>query len=232
MSTVTSSNPDTRCSILWPWNIGHMGNGAGFGMPRNAFFTADPTDDIQSLRGIGRKNGIKWGRSDLKLGKFQFSDFLDRTNYKYSPSHHKLSERVFVYNNLLNPGTGYTPQQLIYGISSGIPGIFQIPRHPDALFAWSLQRIISGIHHAQERGAPIPLGDDFPYEPSDQVHFLGPRGRIGQGHILSKSGRDYRVAHSGTRISSLIKKYMSPTLKTRKSHSVRAALCPQLNTIK
>ena len=106
-----------------------------------------------------------------------------------------------------------------------------MPRNPESFFARSLQRVISGIHHTQERGAPIPLGVDFPYEPGNQVHFLGPRGRIGQGRILSKSGRDYRVAHSGTQISSLIKKYMSPTLKTRKSHSERAALCPQINTI-
>ena len=51
-------------------------------------------------------------------------------------------------------------------------------------------------------------------------------------YILSKSGRDYRVAHSGTQISSLSKEYMSPTLITRKSFSRKAALCPQLNTIK
>ena len=166
---------------------------------------------------------LKWGRSDLRLGKFRFSDFLDCTDCgEVSNIGRRLSERVFIYNNLLNPGTGYTPQQMIYGISSGIPGIFQIPRHPGALFARSLQRMISGIHYAQERGAPIPLGDDFPYEPGDQVHFLGPRGRIGQGYILSKSGRDYRVAHSGTRISSLSKEYMSPTLKTRKTYSRKA----------
>ena len=86
-------------------------------------------------------------------------------------------------------------------------------------------------YHAQERGAPIPMGVDFPYEPGDQVHFLGPRGRIGHGRILSKSGDDYRIGHSGTRISSSIKKCMSPTLYTRNLHSRRAALCPQLNTI-
>ena len=60
------------------WSYGE--NGDGFCMPTNAFFTADPTDDIQRLRRAGRKNGIKWGRSDLRLGKFQFSDFLDCTD--------------------------------------------------------------------------------------------------------------------------------------------------------
>ena len=108
------------------------------------------------------------------------------------PSHLRIAEKVFVLNNLIKPGTGYTPQQLTYGITSGVPGIFQIPRNPESFFAGSLQRVISGIHHA-----PIPLGVDFPYEPGDQVHFLGPRGRIGHGRILSKSGSDYRIAHSG-----------------------------------
>ena len=69
-----------------------------------------------------------------------------------------MAEKVFTHNNLIKPGTGYTPQQLTYGISSGIPGIFQIPRNPEAFFAGSLQRVISGIHRAQERGAPYPWG--------------------------------------------------------------------------
>ena len=92
---------------------------------------------------------VKWGRSDLKLGKFWYSDFLDCTDCaEINNLGARLSERVFVYNNLLSPGTGYTPQQLVFGISSGIPGIFQIPKNPGALFARSLQRVISGIHYA------------------------------------------------------------------------------------
>ena len=231
MSTVISINPDTRCSTTWLWNISHMGStGTVLVCQEMLFFTADPTDDIQRLRRAGRSDSVKWGRSDLKLGKFQFSDFLECTDCaEIKDLGLRLSERVFVYNNLLGPGTGYTPQQLVYGISSGIPGIFQISKNPDALFAQSLQRLIAGIHYAQERGVPIPLGDDFPYEPGDLVHFLGPHGRIGQGYILIKSGKDYRVAHSGTRISLLSKEYISPTLRTRKSFSLRAALCPKLN---
>ena len=113
-------------------------------------------------------------------------DFLDCTDCaEINNLGFRLSETVFVYNNLLSPDTGYTPQQLVFGISSGIPGIFQIPKNPDALFAWSLQRPTAGIHYAQERGASITLGDDFAYEPGDLVHFLGPRGCIGQGYILS-----------------------------------------------
>ena len=52
----------------------------------NAFFTPDPTDDIKRLRRAGRIDGVKWGRSDLRLGKFRFSDFLDHKNYRESPS--------------------------------------------------------------------------------------------------------------------------------------------------
>ena len=46
----------------------------------NAFFTAEPTDDIQRLNHAGRSDKVKWGRSDLKFGKFQFLDFLDCRN--------------------------------------------------------------------------------------------------------------------------------------------------------
>ena len=51
---------------------------------------------------------------------------------------------------------GYTPHQLVYGITSGLPGIFQLPRNLDTVFAGSVQRLISGFHHPQERGAPMP----------------------------------------------------------------------------
>ena len=95
----------------------------------------------------------------------------------------------------------------------------------------SVVRLLRGIHHTHEQVAPAPLGVNFPYEPGDQVHFLGPRGRIGQGRILSKSGNEYRIGHSGTRISSSIEKCMAPTLNTKNLHSRRAALSPQLNTI-
>ena len=60
------------------WIYGESGE--GFGIPRNAFFTAELTDDIQHLRHIGRSDNVRWGRSDLKLGKFKFLDFLDCTD--------------------------------------------------------------------------------------------------------------------------------------------------------
>ena len=69
-----------NCVALELWANGEDGN--GFGIPMNAFFTPDPTDNIQRLRRTGRKDEIKWARSDLKLGKFRFSDCLDFTNGK------------------------------------------------------------------------------------------------------------------------------------------------------
>ena len=79
------------------WSYGECGD--GFGMPRNAFFNADPTDDIRRLSRAGRSDSVKWGRLDLKLGKFQFLDFLDCTDCtEINNLGLRLSERVFVYN--------------------------------------------------------------------------------------------------------------------------------------
>ena len=79
-------------------------------MPKNAFFTTDETNDIQRLHHPGRSENIIWGRSDFKLGKFKFSDFLDCTDIsKTTDLQLRLSERIFVYNNTIGPGIGYTP---------------------------------------------------------------------------------------------------------------------------
>ena len=115
---------------------------------------------------------------------------------------------------------------------SGIPGIYQVPDSVGTFFACSLRRIKTGIHQTQAQGVPSTLGGNFPYKPGDLIHFLGPRGQIGQGYITGIFGREYRVAHSGTQISSISKVYISPTFKTRKSFALKSALCPVLNTIK
>ena len=95
-------------------------------MPKNAFFTAESTDDIQRLRHAGRSENVRWDRSDLKLGKFKFLDFLDCTDISDTTDlQFRLFERIFIFNNVLGPGTGYKPQQIVLGISSGIPDIFQ-----------------------------------------------------------------------------------------------------------
>ena len=73
----------------------------------------------------------------MKLGKFKFLDFLDCTDI--SDLQFRLSERIFVYNNTLGPGIGYTPHQVVLGIGSGIPGIFKVPDSVGSIFACSLR---------------------------------------------------------------------------------------------
>ena len=119
----------------------------------------------------------------------------------------RLSERIFVYNNTLGPGIGYMPHQVVLGIGSGIPGIYQVPDCESWVFARSLKRLKSGINQTQAQQAPSTLGGDFPYEPGGLVNFLGPCARIGQGYITGIFGKEYRVAHSGTRFSSVSKEY-------------------------
>ena len=156
------------------WVYGEYGE--GFGTPRNAFFTSDETDDIRRLRQAGRSENLKWGRSDLKLGKFKFSDFLDFKDIPWTTDlQWRLSERIFVYNNAVGPGIGYTPHQVVLGIGSGIPGIYQVPESESSVYARSLKRLKSGINQTQAQQAPSTLGGDFPYEPGDLVNFLGPR---------------------------------------------------------
>ena len=94
-------------------------------MPRNAFFTPDPTDDIQKLRQIGSKDGMIWAWSDLNPGKFLFTNCLDFTKENPGmkgrfPSHLRMSEKAFLHNNFINSETGYTPHQLVYGSTSGL----------------------------------------------------------------------------------------------------------------
>ena len=71
--------------------------------------------------------------------------------------------------------------QLVLGIGSGVPDIYQVPESDSSKLAWSLKRIKIGINKSQAEQPQ--LGDGFPYEPGDLVHFLGPPGRIGQGYI-------------------------------------------------
>ena len=118
------------------WVYGEYGD--GFGTPRNAFCTAEEADDICHLRQAGRLENLKWGRSDLKLGKFKFPEFLD---CKHAPKttdldlQMRLSEQVFVHNNTLGPGIGYTPHQLVLGIGLGI---YQVSESESSKFAHQL----------------------------------------------------------------------------------------------
>ena len=90
--------------VMEYWTYGE--HGEGFGMPSNAFFTAEPTDDIQRLNHAGKSDKVKWGRSDLKLGKFQFLDFLDCRNISEATDlQFSLSERVFVQVSGIHPNS-------------------------------------------------------------------------------------------------------------------------------
>ena len=79
------------------------------------------------------KVGKKWipiiariiSRSDLKLGEFKFLDC--KHVHRSTDLQARLSEQVFVHNNTLGPGIGYTPHQLVLGMSSGVPGIYKVP---------------------------------------------------------------------------------------------------------
>ena len=61
----------------------------------------------------------------------------------------RLSERIFVYNNTLGPGIGYMPHQVVLGIGSGIPGIYQVPESESLVYARSLKRLKSGSNQTQ-----------------------------------------------------------------------------------
>ena len=175
-------------------------------MPRNAFFTADPTQVISFRTFWIALSSTTYGSDSLKEFLRLQQSFKSRY-WVHTPTisfWHQLRDTRYISNT----------------------------KEPRRTIRPELTEIDSRYPLCSGKGGPITLGDNFPYEPGDLVHFLGPRGCIGQGCILSKSGKEYRVAHSGTRISSLSKEYISPTLRTRKSFSLKAALCPKLNTIK
>ena len=87
--------------------------------------------------------------------------------------HVRLSEQMFVRNNTLGPGIGYTPHPLVLGIGSGVPGIYQVSESNSSKFAGSLKIIKTGINKSQAEQLPSTLGDSFPYKPGDLVHFSG-----------------------------------------------------------
>ena len=84
-----------------------------------------------------------WAGSDLKPGNFLFPDCLDLTKENPGmqgrfPSHLRMSEKAFLHNNFINSETGYTPHQLVYGSTSGLPGILQLPRNADTVLGGSI----------------------------------------------------------------------------------------------
>ena len=135
-------------------------------------------------------------------------------------------------NSTLWTGLGYTPHQLVLGLSSGAPGIYDVPENDNTNFSQSLNRIKAGINKSQVTQPHSTLGGSFPYEPGDSVHFLGSKGRIGLDCIADIYGGEHRIVHSGTRSTLLFGNYMSPTNKMRRAHTRSAALSLILRTIK
>ena len=149
--------------------------------------------------------------------RLQFTEFLDGKHiHRSTDLQARLSEQVFVHNNTLGPGIGYTPHQLVLGMSS-VPGIYEVPENDSSKFARSLKWIKTGINKNRVTQPPSTLGDSFPYEPGDYVHFLGPQGSIGLWSIAGIYGKEFRVVHGGIRSTKLSSEYMSPTNKKRKS---------------
>ena len=108
---------------------------------------------------------MTWAGSDLNPGKFLFTDYLDFTTeipeMRRYPSVLQIAEKAFLHNNFINPETGYTPQQLVYGNTSGLSGICQMYKGKHNSIS-SVVRLPRGIHHTHEQVAPAPLGVNFP----------------------------------------------------------------------
>ena len=143
--------------------------------PRTLFYTK--RGRLSSPSHPGRKiRELKLGQVDLKSGEFKFTEFLDCKHvHRNTDLQARLSEQFFVNNNTLGPITDYTPHQLVLGMSSEVSGIYEVPESDSSKFARRLKRIKSGINKSQATQPPSTLGDSFPYEPGDFVHFLGPR---------------------------------------------------------
>ena len=190
--------------------------------PLNAFFTPMEGDDLKSLKKAGEPENLIWAKSDLKLD-FRFPEFLDCKHFhRDTNTQSRLTEQVFVLNNSLWTGLGYTPHQLVLGQSSGVPGIYDVPENDNTNFSRSLKKIKAGINKSQ---VTQPLGGSFLYKPGvgDSVLFLGPIGRIGLCCKADIYGGEYRIVHSGTRSTILFADDMSPSTKTRRAHALSAA---------
>ena len=169
-----------------------FGNGFGIPLP---FFTPREGDDLYSLQKEGEPENLIWAKSDLKLD-FRFTEFLDCKNFHRDLNiQARLAEQVLVQNNTLWTGLGYTPQRLVLGLSSGVPGIYDVPENDNTNFSQSLNRIKAGINKSQVIQPHSTLGGSFPYELGDSVHFLGPKGRIGLGCITDIYGGEYKIVH-------------------------------------
>ena len=105
-----------------------------------------------------------WVKLDLKLN-FRLTEFLDcKKFHRDTIIKARLAEQVIVQNNTLWTGLGFTTHQLVLGLSSGVPGIYDVPENTNTNFSRSLNRIRAGINKsqvAQTQSHPT-LGGSFP----------------------------------------------------------------------
>ena len=192
--------------------------GVEFGKPENAYIYTKRGDDLHSSRKAGEPEGLVWEESDFEP-HFPFSEFLGcKYVHRDTNLQARLSEQVLVQNNTMWKGLGFTPHQMVLGLSSGVPGIYDIPEDKNNTnFARSLNRIKEGINKKQVASTRphLTLGGSFPYQPGDTVCFLGSKGRIGLGCIAEVCNSKYRIIHSGTRSPILASDYISPKEKSK-----------------
>ena len=103
--------------------------------------------------------------TDLKL-HFRFSEFLDcKYFHRDTNLQASIAEQVFVQNNTLWKGLGFTPHQMVLGVSSGVPGIYDVPENDNSNFSQSLNRIKAGINKNQVAPTQphLTLGGSFSY---------------------------------------------------------------------
>ena len=110
-------------------------DGDGFGKTLNAFFTQREGDDLHSLKKSSEPEGLICAKMDLKLN-FRFTEFLDCKNFHRDANiQARLAEQVFVQNNTLWTGLGFTPHQLVLGLTSGVPGIYDAKKRQHQLLS-------------------------------------------------------------------------------------------------
>ena len=135
----------------------------GFGKPLNAFILhqGGGGNDLHSLQKAGEPENFIWAKSELNLN-FWFTEFLDCKNFHRDTNiQAKLAEQVFVQNNTLWIGLGFTPHQLVLGLSSGVPGIYDVPENANTNISRRIKAILNKSQVAQKQ-PHLTLGGSFP----------------------------------------------------------------------
>ena len=122
--------------------------------PLNAFFTPREGDGLYNLIKAGESENLIWAKSDLKLD-FKYTEFLDCKHFHRDTNiQARLAEHVFVHNNSLGTGLGYTSHQLVLGLSSVVPGIYDVPENDNSNFSQSLKKFKAGLNKSKVTQLP------------------------------------------------------------------------------